>query len=120
MAGSIGCVEYKGKRILSIDFTGCEMEEIVAVVQEGKKLIAAEPPNSVLTLTIVTGARTNSAVTRVMKEFTLHNKPYVKAGAVVGLDGLKSVIFDAVMKFSGRNLTAHEDIEKAKEWLIGQ
>lgn len=120
MAGSVKFIEHKGTRILLIVFARCEMEEIVAVVREGKKLIAAEPANSVLTLTDVTDARTNSAITRVLKEFTVHNKPYVKAGAVVGLDGLKKLIFDAVVAFSGRNLAAHDDIGKAKDWLAGQ
>ena len=120
MAGSVKFIEHKGKRILLIDFSRCEMEEIVTVVREGKKLIAAEPHNSVLTLTLVTDARTNSAVTRVMMEFTAHNKPYVKAGTVVGLDGLKLLMFKAVTAFSGRNLAAHEDLEQAREWLVGQ
>ncbi len=120
MAGSVRFIEHKAKKILMIDFAGCELDEIVSIVQEGKRLIAAEPPKSVLTLTNVTETRNNSAVARVMKDFTAHNKPYVKAGAVVGLDGLKKVVFEAVMKFSGRNLAVYEHVEEAKDWLVEQ
>lgn len=120
MADRLGFIEHKGKRILRIDLTGCELEETVVVVREGKKLIAAEPIGSLLTLTIVTGARANSASERVMKEFTAHNKPYVRAGAVVGLDRIRQAVFLAVIKFSGRNLGVFRNAEEAKEWLVAQ
>ena len=52
-----------------------------------------------------------------LKQFTAHNKPYVKAGAVVGVTGLKRIIFSAVVTFSRRNLEAFDDVEQAKHWL---
>ena len=113
-------IEFQGMRILSLDFMACELVDIVNVVQEAKKLISAEPKNSVLTLTNVTGAQYNAAVTRVMKEFTAYNKPFVIAGAVVGLDGFRRLVFEAVIQFSGRNLIVFEDEEKAKDWLVKQ
>ena len=120
MAGSAKFIEYNGTRILMFDFAQCELEEMVPVIREGKQLIAAEPEKSVLTLTDVTGARNNSAAARVMKELAAYNKPYVKAAAVVGLDGLKRIALEAVARFSGRNLTAFDDIEKAMVWLAQQ
>ena len=53
-----------------------------------------------------------------MKQFSAHNKPYVKAAAVVGITGLKKIIFGAVMAFSRRNLESFEDMEQAKRWLV--
>jgi len=52
-----------------------------------------------------------------MKEFVIHNKPYVVASAVVGVTGLKQIIYNAVMKFSGRKLTAFDSLAEAKDWL---
>jgi hypothetical protein len=52
-----------------------------------------------------------------MKEFTKHNKPYVKASAVVGISGIKKIIFHAVMLFSGRKIHACDTLEQAKDWL---
>jgi len=77
-----------------------------------------EPPNSVLTLTDVTDAKYNLEVIEALIEFTKGNKPFVKAGGVVGLDSLKKAIYNSVMHFSGRNLLAFDDIEKAKDWLV--
>jgi hypothetical protein len=116
----VAFIDHQGTKILSLDFTGCELEQIVVVVQEAKRVIAAEPKNSLLTLTNVADAHTNAAVTLVMKEFTAHNKPFVKAAAVIGLDGFRRFVFEAVIKFSGRNLVVFDDLEKAKDWLAEQ
>jgi hypothetical protein len=52
-----------------------------------------------------------------MKEFAAHNKPYVKASTVVGITGLKKIIYDAVLMFSKRNISTFDSIDPAKEWL---
>lgn len=122
-AGSMGGVrfiEYEGKRILFIDFGGVEFEDLVGIIRECKKLIAKETPGTVLTLTNVAGARVNPMTSKVLKEFTTFNKPYVKAGAVIGATGLLKLEFDIVMKFSGRVLARFDTPEEAKAWLISQ
>ena len=86
-------------------------------MEHAKKVISSKPRQSLLTLTDVTNARFNEEVGDGMKQFTAHNKPYVKAGAVVGVSGLKRIIFSAVMAFSKRNLQTFDDIEQAKHWL---
>jgi hypothetical protein len=111
-------IYHKGKQILFLDFSGCNVEDFPTIIKEAEKLIRVELPNSVLTLTDVTDAKYNLEVTEALIEFTKGNKPFVKAGAVVGLDSLKKVIYNSVMYFSGRNLTAFDDIEKAKDWLV--
>jgi len=53
-------------------------------------------------------------------EFVGQNGAFVKAGAVVGLDRTRALEFMAIVKFTGRNLKAFNDLEKAKEWLVAQ
>jgi len=120
MPGQVGFIEHKNKRILYIDFSNCELEDIVSIIGQSKQFISKESQGTVLTLTNVTDARNNAAVVRVLKEFTTFNRPFVKAGAVVGIDGLKKAVFEAIVKFSGRKLAVHEDVEKAKDWLVEQ
>ena len=55
-----------------------------------------------------------------MKEFVHANKPHVRAAAVVGIDGLKKIVYEAVMRFSGRNVPVFPDLETAKDWLVAQ
>ncbi len=62
----------------------------------------------------------SSEAAEALKQFTSHNKPYVTAAAVVGIIGLKQIIYNAVLKFSGRNLVAFDSVDKAKDWLATQ
>ena len=110
-------IEHKGKKILHLNFADCKPNEILQVIEQAKSTIKTQAHKSVYTLTDVTNSAFNSAVSDAMKEFVLHNKPYVVASAVVGVTGLKQIIFNAVMKLSGRKLTAFENLETAKDWL---
>ena len=113
-------IYHHNRQILFLDFSGCSLNEFFKTMEEAKKLIREQPLNSVLTLTDVTAARYNSEGIQALKEFTKGNKPFVRAGAVVGLDVLKRIIYNSVMYFSERNITAFDDIEKAKDWLVEQ
>ncbi len=110
-------IEHKGRKILHLDFTHCKPDEVLPVIDDAKSAIKTQPPKSVCTLTDVTEMGFNSKVSDAMKEFVAHNKPYVSAAAVVGVTGLKQIIFNAVMKFSGRQLHAFNSLDEAKDWL---
>ncbi len=113
-------VEHKGKKILHLNFVGCKPKEVLDIILEAKSVIASQPEKSILTLTDVTDTSFNTDVSDAMKEFAAHNKPFVIAGAVVGITGLKQIIFNAVLKFSGRHLAAFTSVEEAKDWLVRQ
>ncbi len=113
-------IDHKGKRILHLDFTNARADEVVHIIREAKGVIAKQPAQSIRTLTDVTDLKFNTDAAEAMKEFASHNKPYVAAAAVVGVTGLKKIIYNAVVKFSGRNLVAFDSIGQAKEWLVNQ
>lgn len=116
-------IEYKGKKIIEMDFqnyTYTDIDTVKAIVEESKKLISAQPPNSALTLTNVTKLRFSTELVEVFGKFTECNKPYVKHGAIVGIVGLNKVAYNAVMKFSGRNIPLFSEREEALEWLFQQ
>jgi len=110
-------IQHKGKKILHINFADCKADEVLVVIGQARTAIGSQPHQSVLTLTDVTNTAFNTKVSDAMKEFVMHNKPFVVASAVVGVTGLKQIIYNAVMKFSGRKLTAFDSISEAKDWL---
>jgi hypothetical protein len=116
----IQVIDYKGKEIIYLDFSDCNVNEVFEIIEIAKKIIRVQPLNSVLTLTNVSGTKYNREIIQAMKEFANGNKPFVKAGAVIGIDGLKRVVYDAITRFSERNLPAFDDNKKAKDWLIRQ
>jgi hypothetical protein len=117
MDDKITFIQHEGKKILYLDFSHAKVGDVLATISEAKKVIAVHPERSLLTLTNVTDARFDETVSQEMKQFTAHNKPYVRAGAVIGVTGFKKILFDAVVLFSKRKLAAFDDIEQAKQWL---
>jgi len=113
-------IEHKGAKILHLDFTRTQPYEVLRIISKAKDVIAAQPPRSLRTLTDVTDLKFNADATEAMKEFAHHNKPYVSAAAVVGVTGLKQIIYNAVVKITGRNLVVFDSSDQAKEWLATQ
>lgn len=113
-------IHHKGKQILHLDFTHAKADEVIVIINQAKPVIAAQPVKSIRTLTDVTDMSFNTKATEALKEFASHNKPFVTAAAVVGIAGLKQIIYNAVVKFSGRNLIAFDSSAQAKDWLASR
>ena len=99
-------LQHKGKQLLHLDFSRAKADEVITIIDRAKAVIGAQPEGSVRTLTDVTDATFNTPVSEAMKDLVNHNKRFVIASAVVGVTGLKQIIYNAVVKFSGRNLVA--------------
>jgi len=110
-------INHGNQEILFLNFAKCRIDEVSTVIEEAKRVIRTRPEKSVLTLVDVTEMRFDDRVTQHMKEFTAHNKPYVRASAVIGVTGLKKIILDAVMLFSKRKFHTFDTVEQAKTWL---
>lgn len=113
-------ITHKGKKILYFDLSACKIAEISSVVAEAKRAVSSQPPGSVLALTNVTETELSKDSSAVIKDFTAHNKPFVKASAVIGVEGLRKVIYNAAMAFSGRQFSAFSTMDQAKDWLAAQ
>jgi len=118
--GNAVFITHKGKRILHIVLGLLSEEEILQAIAEARTVIAKEPHGSVLTLTDVRQGHFNDRISEALKAYVKHNKPFVKAAAVVGASGLKKVVLLAVAALSGRKLSVFEDAEEAKNWLAAQ
>ena len=117
-------IEHAGKRILLLEYTnlGSDLPQLLGEIEKTKRVIAAQAPGSVLTLTDVRGSRITPANVRAMKELVAHNEPFVRWSAVVvGLTGVYLAGFRAIQALSRRrNLLSFGDLDDAKEWLVTQ
>lgn len=119
MAG-IRLIEHKGKKILYEDYSSTGPGTIDPLLEEAAKIIRSSPEKSVLALVNVSGAKFNPEVSAKMKEFVKLNTPYIKVSAIVGMSGLQSVIYRAILAFTGRtNLKVFGSEQEAKEFLAG-
>lgn len=115
----IGFTDYKGAKILLFDFSYItKSKEVLELIGQAGLLARKQPLKSILVVTDVTEAHYNIEVTQAMKELAKGNAPFVKASAVVGVTGLKKILYDAVIKFSGRDIKIFDKRESAMDWLL--
>jgi hypothetical protein len=102
---------------LQIDFQDCQPAEVVERIRFARTTIASQPLRSVRTLTLIKGARFNNQTSEAMKEYTQHNKPYVLVAAVVGLSGLQEIVYNVIIKLTGRKIVTMPSVDAAREYL---
>lgn len=111
---------YGYTMIFQFDFSNLAYEDACEVVEYGKTIIAKMPKNYVLTLTNVTNMTHDDKFDELAMKLVAHNKPYVLAGAVIGVSGWREIVYRAALLFSGRdNLKLFSQVESAKAWLAG-
>ena len=121
--GRVNNMIHNYKQIIFIDFsnlTSYNMPEILKVIEEAKKMIRSNPPNSVLTLTDFDGMFFNKEILDLMIKYVAENKPYVKASAIIGAGGLRKIAVNSAEKFSMRDLHIFDSKQEALDWLIEQ
>jgi len=92
-----------GKNFVYIDFSDLTTnEEISRVVATAEAAISAYPFNSVFTISNFEGFRFNHETKNLIIPYLEANEPYVKAGALVGLDHIKRIMANTLFAVSGR------------------
>jgi len=116
-------INHKGKTILCMDIAGLQSKdkpEFIKHVSHAKEIIRKHAPKSLLVITQVTNTGFDTEVAGIIKEYAQHNTPYVKASAVVGIEGWSKVILSAVKALTGRDFYLADSMEDAQEWLTNQ
>lgn len=73
--------------------------------------------HSVLTLADVTNSPFDGSVKEALRDVLAHNRPFVLAAALLGVTGLKKVMYTALMRVTGRNSRIFATEAEALEWL---
>ena len=110
----------EGKNFIYIDLSGIKTNDVfnerIKVIEP---TISKYPENSLYTITNVESIRFDSESKEIVAQYMARNKPYVKYGAVIGLDGIKKIMINAIFALSGRkNMHFAFTKEKAIEWLL--
>jgi hypothetical protein len=112
-------IDYKGLRIFYADYSdyGRDIGALRAEVDHFDAVI--EQQKGALVLVDIRNTVTSSEVVSLMKESTARTKGHVARTAVVGVSGIQRVLAQAVARFAGEPLMLFNDVEAAKEWLVG-
>lgn len=119
----IRTISHKGKTIINIDFTKFNTQtknELLELIGKAKNYIAQKPPNSALIISDFTGLNFDKEMLAIFMEYSAHNKPYVKASAILGIAGLLNIALRGIEKSTLRDIHSFDTEAQALEWLIAQ
>ncbi|MBN2107819.1 MAG: hypothetical protein JW832_10370 [Deltaproteobacteria bacterium] len=114
-----GAYDYKSHKIVFIDLKGVQPDGIESRVEAAKKIIFASEPDSVLLLSDFRNMRYDKQRTDYAKQVSIDIKPFIKKSALLGIEGMKKIIMQSMIIFSGRtNMKPFPDAKDALAWLI--
>ena len=119
MSDRLKKITHRGCSILFTDYSNfITFDDWNVLLEEERKLMPSEPLGSVLALAVFTGSRFSARVFSAIKELAVHNKPYIKASALVGLSSLQQGIFlKGIERTADRSFGLFDTVEQAKDWL---
>ena len=109
---------HQGKQVLLVDYTGCTRQALLDILKERAQLVMAQPPGSVLLLVDVTGVETSKDVNDEVKKVAVRERDRVKRAAIVGVESVPKVLFEAVKTFAARDYRPFPTREAAMDWLV--
>ena len=77
-----------GRKIVFLDFSGCKATDLPPAIAEAKRRVSIQPKESALILMNVSDVELARETSQLLNDCSMHNTPYVKASAVVGVEGL--------------------------------
>jgi hypothetical protein len=112
----------EGKHFIYFDLSGFKSnKEFTQLIDESKPVIKKYAEQSLYTITNIENVRFDTKTKELVAQWTEHNKPYVKFGAVIGVDGIKKIMVNMIFTMSKRaNMTFSSSKEQAIEWLLKQ
>jgi len=112
----------EGKNIIYIDFSHAKSEEEFSTAfGKIERAIACYPKSSLYTITNMAGVRIDTFSKDNFIKYAEHNRPYVKKGVLIGVDGVTKMVIANIFDKAGRDkFQIAFTKEKAIEWILQQ
>jgi len=110
-------ITHRGKRVLLIDHSHSTPDDLLRTMDEVERTIAAEPADSLLTLSDFTGTAFDKASADRMKVVAAKDRPHVHRAALVGGENIPDVYYHNLESFSARHFPKFKTREEALDWL---
>ena len=113
-------VDHKGRTIFYSDYRGLIGKAFAEAVKTNAEIAMKLGEKNQLRLTDVRDTVVTTEAMDALKESGALLKPYIKATAVVGIEGMRKHLLSLVNKVSGLGAKPFDTVEAAKEWLVTQ
>ena len=112
-------LEKNGTKILFMHIASGNEDELREKLEQFSRVIRAQPAQSLLTISDVTNGHFDRAMKKLLQDFVQANTPYIKKSAIIGVGGLQKVVYNGVIRATGRkNLVVKKSLEDALAFLI--
>jgi hypothetical protein len=115
----VNVINHNKKNIINIDLSNATVDETLTILKEASTVISRQNAKSARILTDVRDAIYTRQVSEAIKSFTANNTPYVHSSAVTGIDGIRSVLLQAVILLTRREIKVFSNREDALDYLAG-
>lgn len=113
-------IKHKGKRILYVDYSGIDNEEeMINHLYLMKKELLSTPWR----IRLITNYKDAVGSHRFMDELKKMGVEYqkkIKLSATIGITGVRKLLFRAYIAFTGQDVALLNNLEDAKEYVIGR
>ena len=110
-------ITHQGKRIMHMDPSHSTPEEFRRTMDKVERVVASEPPGSLLTLSDFTATRFDKQAADRMKVVAAKDRPHVRRAALVGAENIPDVYYHNLESFSARRFPNFKTREEALDWL---
>ena len=117
---SVKQIEHKGKTIVYIDYRGMtKLEEQLQNLDEMTEIVkTVKPP--ILTIANFEGVSGGNEFMDRVKDWGKEHQSLMGRQAVLGITGLKNILFQGYLRFTGdKNMKAFDSEVEALDWLVG-
>lgn len=111
-------IEYKGKKILYVDYSICKTKEEMLALLEEMAVVFDQSGGNVLSMTNFEGNYGSKEFMDRARELSGIFRRNRKKSAVLGVHGAKKVLLQAYTLLTRDNMVAFESREQALEYLI--
>lgn len=111
-------ITHRDRRILLIDCSNCNAEELAGTSDRVPQFVTGEPTGSVLLLADFTGSEFTKEAVERLKIAAVFDKPHVKRSAWVLSNNLPKALYVSIRTFTGRELPVFASREEALEYLV--
>lgn len=120
MSTRISTSFHKGKTLVEIDFTRLVPGQFAPVIADAQRAIQASPRGSVLALTCLEDVRFDPSTVVEMERFASAVMPHLRANALVGISGLKKVVFNGIKPLYKVPVELFDDRPAGRDWLASR
>ncbi len=113
----VSVVSRGATQLIVVDFSTCEPGSYAPVVQEAQRFICKQPLRSVRVVTVFEDVRFDMGTVKEMQRYASTVMPHLQKCALVGIDGMKKVVFGGIKPLFTVPFELFDDIESARAWV---